>query len=286
MRILVVTGMSGAGKSTALRALEDIGYYCVDNLPLPLLGQFVSLLAQTAQPGQQRKAALGIDARGGQFLAGFREAMDELRAAKHSLEVLFLDASDETLVRRFSETRRRHPLGGDDLRAGIQLERRELLPLREEAHAVVDTGNLNVHQLKGVIQERYGRSEQKLSVTLISFGFKHGLPAEADIVLDVRFLPNPYFVEHLSAHTGLDASVSRFVLEHPDTQEFLSRVGDLLAFYLPRAEREGKAYLTLAIGCTGGRHRSVAVATELFDRLRNRYQITVRHRELGRGREP
>lgn len=286
LRILVVTGMSGAGKSTALRALEDIGYYCVDNLPLPLLGQFVSLLAQSAQPGQQRKAALGIDARGGQFLAGFRGAMEELRLAGHSLEVLFLDASDETLVRRFSETRRRHPLGGDDLRAGILQERRELLPIRDDAQAVVDTGNLNVHQLKGVIQERYGRSEQGLSVTLVSFGFKHGLPSEADIVLDVRFLPNPYFVEHLSAHTGLDASVARFVLEHPDTQEFLTRVGDLLAFYLPRAEREGKAYLTLAIGCTGGRHRSVAVATELFDRLRNRYQITVRHRELGRGREP
>jgi UPF0042 nucleotide-binding protein len=287
LRILIISGISGAGKTTALRALEDIGYYCVDNLPLPLLGQFVSLVSQSRQ---HEKAALVIDAREGKFLIGFREAMAELRRAGHALEVLFLDAADDVLVRRFSETRRRHPMGSrpgraeaDDLRAGIQHERHELMPLRDEAHAVVDTGGLNVHQLKGVIQERYGRSEQKLAVTFLSFGYKHGLPVEADIVLDVRFLPNPYFVEHLSAQTGLQEPVARFVLEHPDTQEFLGTVEELLAFYLPRAELEGKSYLTIAIGCTGGRHRSVALAAELFNRLRNRYQITVRHRELGRG---
>lgn len=284
LRILVVTGISGAGKTTALRALEDVGYYCVDNLPLPLIGQFVSLISQSRQ---HSKVALVIDAREGKFLSGFRGAMAELRRGGQALEVLFLDAPDDVLLRRFSETRRRHPMGGrekgDDLRIGIQREREELIPLRDEAHAVVDTGGLNVHQLKGVIQERYGRLEQKLAITLVSFGYKHGLPAEADIVLDVRFLPNPYFVEHLSAQTGLHEPVARFVLEDPDTQEFLARIDELLAFYLPRAEHEGKAYLTLAIGCTGGRHRSVAVATELFNRLRNRYQITVRHRELGRG---
>jgi UPF0042 nucleotide-binding protein len=289
MYILVVTGISGAGKSTALRALEDIGYYCVDNLPLPLLPQFVNLISQNGESGlsvplgQQRKAALVIDAREGEFLSGFRSAMAELRRAHHSLEVLFLDAPDDVLIRRFSETRRRHPLHGDDLRDGIKHERQKLMPLRDEAHAVVDTSDLNVHQLKCVIQERYGRAEQKLAITLVSFGYKNGLPTEADIVLDVRFLPNPYFVENLSAETGLHEAVARFVLEHPDTQEFLNRVDDLLAFYLPRAEREGKAYLTLAIGCTGGRHRSVAVAIELFNRLRSYYQITVRHRELGRG---
>jgi UPF0042 nucleotide-binding protein len=209
--------------------------------------------------------------------------MADLRRAGHSVEVLFLDASDEVLLRRFSETRRRHPLLGDDLRAGLRHERQQLMPLRDESHAVVDTADLNVHQLKGVIQERYGRSRQKLATTLVSFGYKHGLPAEADLVFDVRFLPNPYFIEQLSAHTGLHESVSRFVLEHPDTQEFLSRALDLLKFYLPRAEREGKAYLTVAIGCTGGRHRSVAVATELFNRLSSSYQLSVRHRELGRG---
>ena len=302
MRVLVVTGISGAGKSTALRALEDIGYYCVDNLPLPLVGQFVTLLSQSSQ----RLAALGIDAREGEFLTGFRGAMADLRKAGHSLEVLFLDAADEVLLRRFSETRRRHPLHGspagttpgagapgvgrtgpgvDDLRAGIQHERRQLMPLRDEAHAVVDTGDLTVHQLKRVIQERYGRPDSNFSLTLVSFGFKHGLPAEADLVLDVRFLPNPYFIASLSPLTGLDEPVARFVLEHADAQELLRRIEDLLAFYLPRAQREGKAYFTIAIGCTGGRHRSVAVATELFNRLQARYQITVRHRELGRGLE-
>lgn len=310
LRVLVVTGISGAGKSTALRALEDIGYYCVDNLPLPLVGQFISLLSQTSQ----HTVALGIDAREGEFLSGFRTAMAELRRAGHALEVLFLDAADEVLLRRFSETRRRHPLHGqpavastaaargpdprggsagnsaasqpvDDLRAGIQDERRQLMPLRDEAHTVVDTGDLTVHQLKRVIQERYGCPENNFALTLVSFGFKHGLPAEADLVLDVRFLPNPYFIPELSPKTGLEEAVARFVLQGPDAQELLRRIEDLLAFYLPRAQREGKAYFTIAIGCTGGRHRSVAMTVELFNRLQSRYQITVRHRELGRAPE-
>ena len=282
MRILVVTGVSGAGKSTALRALEDIGFYCVDNLPLPLLGQFIGLLLQTGQ----RQAALVIDAREGEFLSGFRDAMAALRKGGHLPEVLFLDAADDVLLRRFSETRRRHPLHGDNLRAAILHERHELLPLREEAHAVVDTSDLNVHQLKGVIQERYGRAGQPLLITLLSFGYKHGVPAEADVVLDVRFLPNPYFIAELSAQTGLAEPVARFVLCHPDAEAFFTHAVELLGFYLPRAQREGKAYLTIGIGCTGGRHRSVAVATELFNRLGTHYQITVRHRELSRGRQP
>lgn len=281
LRILVVTGISGAGKSTALRALEDVGYYCVDNLPLPLLGKFVELLKHT----DKDRAALGIDAREGNFLGTFRDAMANLRRAGHAPEVLFLDAPDDVLMRRFSETRRRHPLHGDDLRAGIDHERQVLLPLREDAQAVVDTGNLNVHQLKGIIQERYGRSLGTLAVTFLSFGFRHGPPVEADIVLDVRFLPNPYFVEPLSSLTGTAESVARFVLDNADAQEFLQKIADFLEFYLPRAEREGKAYLTIAIGCTGGRHRSVAVAVELADRLSRNYQITVRHRDLGRGRD-
>ncbi len=282
MHILVVTGVSGGGKSTALRALEDIGYYCVDNLPLPLLPQFVLLLGKTGQ----QKAALVIDAREGEFLSGFRQEMRELRGAGHALEILFLDAPDDVLLRRFSETRRRHPLHGDDLRAAIAHERRELLPLREEAHAVVDTGALNVHQLKGVIQERYGRTGQPLALTLLSFGYKYGLPVEADLVLDVRFLPNPFFIPELSSQTGLADSVSNYVLSQPDAQSFLAKAQDLIEFYLPRAQREGKSYVTMAIGCTGGQHRSVALVVDLFNRLGTRYQITVRHRELGRGREP
>jgi len=282
MRIIIVTGVSGAGKSTALRALEDANFFCVDNLPLPLMNRFVELLSDA---GETEQAAVGVDAREGEFLASSREVFAALRKEGHQLEVLFLDADDDVLVRRFSETRRRHPLSGDDLREGIAREREILRPLREEASAYVDTANLNVHQLKGVIHERYRRSADVLAITLLSFGFKHGLPAEADIVLDVRFLPNPYFVEALSASTGEEANVREFVLGNDDAREFLDKSQTLLEFVLPRAEREGKAYLTVAVGCTGGRHRSVAVVQELAKRLPRRHPLTVRHRDLARGRE-
>jgi len=282
MRIIIVTGVSGAGKSTALRALEDAGYFCVDNLPLPLMNRFVELLSDA---GETEQAAVGVDAREGEFLSSSREVFAALRKEGHQLEVLFLDADDDVLVRRFSETRRRHPLSGDDLREGIAREREILRPLREDASAYVDTANLNVHQLKGVIHERYRRSADVLAVTLLSFGFKHGLPAEADLVLDVRFLPNPYFVEALSASTGEEANVREFVLGNDDAREFLEKSQALVEFLLPRAEREGKAYLTVAVGCTGGRHRSVAVAQELAKRLPARHPLTVRHRDLARGRE-
>ena len=282
MRIIIVTGVSGAGKSTALKALEDAGYFCVDNLPLPLMDRFVELITDS---GEAEQAAIGVDAREGQFLNTHDEVFQALRNEGHSLEVLFLDANDDILVRRFSETRRRHPLSGDDLREGIAREREILRSLREAANGIVDTGNLNVHQLKGVIQERYRRSADVLAVTLLSFGFKHGLPAEADMVLDVRFLPNPYFVEALSASTGEQADVRAFVLDNADAREFLDKADQLLEFVLPRAEREGKAYLTVAVGCTGGRHRSVAVVQELAKRLPGRHPLTVRHRDLGRGRE-
>ena len=282
VRLLIITGISGAGKSTALRALEDVGFFCVDNLPLPLVVQLVGLLSQSGKS----QAALVIDAREAEFLGGIHETLSHLQKDGHAVEVLFLDAADEVLLRRFSETRRRHPLHDDDLRAGILHEREVLQPLKEQAQAVVDTGNLTVHQIKGVIQERYARSLGTLSVTFLSFGFKHGIPSEADIILDVRFLPNPYFVEHLSALTGTTESVASFVLDNPDAREFLQLTEVLLQFYLPRAEREGKAYLTVAVGCTGGRHRSVAVICELAQRLGQRYPITVRHRDLGRVREP
>jgi RNase adapter protein RapZ len=283
MRIVVVTGLSGAGKSTALRALEDIGYFCVDNLPLPLLDRFVELM--TRQNGAE-KAAIVVDAREGEFLGAFAEVFGSLRAKGHAVEILFLDAADDELLRRFSETRRRHPVAGDDLRTGMVRERKMLQGLREAAEAVVDTGNLNVHQLKGIIQERYGRTSGALSITLLSFGYKHGYPAEADVVLDVRFLPNPYFVESLSAASGLEPHVSRFVMDNEDAREFIKKSEDLLMFSLPRFEREGKAYLTIAIGCTGGRHRSVAVAEELGRRLGAKWPLTVRHRDLARSEGP
>jgi UPF0042 nucleotide-binding protein len=280
MRIVIITGVSGAGKSTALRALEDGGYYCVDNLPLPLLGRFIDLLSAT---GEARKTGLVVDAREGDFLQGYREAFAGLGERGKELDVLFLDASDEVLVRRFSETRRKHPLAGEDLRQGIRIERELLAGLREVATAVVDTANLNVHQLKGVIQERYCRSNGDFALTLLSFGFKHGLPAEADMVFDVRFLPNPYFEASLSAGCGTDPEVARYVLDSDEARQYLGRVQDLLEWLLPRTEREGKGYFTVAIGCTGGRHRSVAVAVELQRRLAGKHPVTVRHRDLGRG---
>jgi UPF0042 nucleotide-binding protein len=279
MRIVVVTGMSGAGKSTALRALEDLDYYCVDNLPLPLLPRFMELLSAAHEV---EKAALVIDAREKEFLQDAPAALAQLRAAGHSLEVLFLDSPDDVLVRRYQETRRRHPLSGDDLRGGIKKERQALQVLREESEAVVATGELTVHQLKGIIQERYGRVVGKLAVTLLSFGFKHGIPVEADIVLDVRFLPNPYFVEALSGSTGRDAQVAAFVMNNEDARQFLAHTRGMLEFALPRYEREGKAYLTVAVGCTGGRHRSVAVVEELSKFFDADYTVTVRHRDLER----
>jgi UPF0042 nucleotide-binding protein len=277
VRIVVVTGLSGAGKSTALKALEDLDYYCVDNLPTPLLGKFVELVAAQRETF---KAALGVDARGGEFLASAGATFAEVRRQGHAVEVLFLDASDDVLVRRFSETRRRHPLSGENVRAGLARERELLKPLRDEADAVVDTGRLNVHQLKGMVQERYGRSPGNLAVTLLSFAFKNGLPPEANVVLDVRFLPNPYFVEALSAGNGLQPAVAEYVLANADAREFLARVQALLDFAMPTYEREGKTYLTIAIGCTGGRHRSVAVAEALARSLSARYNVAVRHRDL------
>jgi len=284
LRVVIVTGVSGAGKSTALKALEDVGYFCVDNLPLPLLPNLVDLMVEEGKrTSTLPQIALGVDAREDEFLDGYKSAFADLRRRGYPPEVLFLDANDDTLVRRFSETRRRHPLAGEDLREGIMRERELLRGLREEANAVVDTANLNVHQLKGVIQERYRRTGDVLGLTLLSFGFKHGLPAEADVVLDVRWMPNPYFVEALSAHTGLEAEVASFVLDNDDARAFLDKTVDLVSFLLPRAEKEGKGYLTVAIGCTGGRHRSVAVVKALAARLPPRHPLTVRHRDLARG---
>jgi UPF0042 nucleotide-binding protein len=198
--------------------------------------------------------------------------------------VLFLDAPDEILLRRFSETRRRHPLAGPDIRAGLQAERRRLQSLRQEATTVIDTGDLTVHGLRTMVLERYGRADGNLAVSILSFGFKYGLPAEADIVLDVRFLPNPFFVESLSSLSGEDEAVRRFVLENPETKLFIAKAEELLTLCIAAFEREGKSYATVAVGCTGGRHRSVVVAAELSRRLGNLSNVTVRHRDIQRGR--
>jgi UPF0042 nucleotide-binding protein len=278
MRLVVVTGVSGAGKSTALRALEDLGFYAVDNLPLPLVPELIKLLA--SRPDIDR-AALGLDARGSNFLSGAESIFADLRRQGHTVEVLFLEASDEILIRRFSETRRRHPLSDTDIRAGVAEERRTLAGLQREAEALVDTGALTVHVLRALIQERYGRGEGDLAVTMLSFGFKHGIPAEADIVFDVRFLPNPFFVPQLSALSGEDESVVRFVLDDPQSQAFVDEAERLVRLSVQGFQREGKSYATVAIGCTGGRHRSVAIAKELAHRLGTAFAVSVRHRDIG-----
>jgi UPF0042 nucleotide-binding protein len=283
MQIVVVTGMSGAGKSTALRALEDAEFYCVDNIPLPLVG---GMVAELAQHGDSDKLALAIDARQRRHLPAWREELARLRAAGHRLEVMYLDASDEALLRRFSETRRRHPLSGDDLADGIRRDREITAELRQGAN-VVDTSNLNPHQLKALIQERYARAG-KLAVTLVSFGYKHGLPIEFNLVVDVRFLPNPYFEPSLTHGDGRDPKVARYVLA-PDADgrsvglELIDHVERLVRFALPQFQREGKLYVSIAIGCTGGRHRSVAVVEELRRRLGDEWEVAVRHRDVDRG---
>jgi UPF0042 nucleotide-binding protein len=279
VRIVILTGVSGAGKSTALRALEDLGFYCVDNLPMPLFAKFVELAIGSGVV----RAALVVDTREGDFLLGAGEALKALRASGQQVEVLFLDAPDDVLKRRFSETRRRHPLADDDLARGLERERRLLAGLREESDAVVDTARLSVHELKDIVQERYGRpGGTQLGLGLVTFGFKHGLPPEADMVLDVRFLPNPYFVEALSARTGLDPAVAAHVLNNDDARDYVRRIVDLVDFLIPRCESEGRSYLTVAVGCTGGRHRSVAVAEELARQIGARFAVTVRHRDVER----
>jgi RNase adapter protein RapZ len=277
MQIVFVTGLSGAGKSTALRALEDIEFYCVDNIPVPLVAQMVEHIAQE---GDFDKLAIAIDSRQRRDLAAWAEVVTRLRGEGHRLEVMFLDASDEVLLRRFSETRRRHPLSGDELSEGIRLDREVMAELRVGA-AVIDTSHLNMHQLKAIIQERYGGTG-KLAVTLVSFGFKHGLPQELNHVFDVRFLPNPYFEPTLAHLDGRDSQVAAYVLG-PDGLELVRQVEGILRFSLPQFHKEGKLYVTICVGCTGGRHRSVVIVEELRRRLGNAWDILVRHRDIDRG---
>ncbi len=277
MQIVMVTGLSGAGKSTALRALEDIEFTCIDNIPVPLVSNLVEHLAHE---GDRDKVAIAVDSRQKKNLHGWRDALARLRGAGHRLEVMFLDATDEVLLRRFSETRRRHPLSGDDLSEGIRKDRELMIELRHGA-AVVDTSNMNMHQLKAIIQDRYGGTG-KLAVTLVSFGYKHGLPLEFNLVFDVRFLPNPYFEPTLTHMDGRDPDVARYVLGETGLA-LTDRIEDLLRFTLPQFQKEGKLYVTTCIGCTGGRHRSVAIVEELRRRLGSEWDILVRHRDVERG---
>jgi UPF0042 nucleotide-binding protein len=286
LRIVLLTGMSGGGKSTAIKALEDAGWFCIDNLPVLLLPKLLDLVLHGAGASEElHRLALVIDAREGRFLEQTPQTVDEVRRAGFKVEVVFLDCSDEALLRRFSETRRRHPLSPDGTVAdGIALERKLLGALRGIADLVIDTTRMNVHELRDAITARFGAAGEAdaLNVTLVSFGYRNGIPANSDLVLDVRFLPNPYFVEGLKPYPGTDARVAQWVLGRAQTQEFLDHLETLLAFLLPQYKAEGKSYLTVSLGCTGGRHRSVALAEELARRLTqsHRARVKVTHRDV------
>lgn len=279
LRTIIITGVSGAGKTTALRAMEDLGFYCVDNLPLPLLTDFIETMKsdQTVD-----RVALVVDARHGKNVEGYALASLALVAAGHSLEVIYLDAVDAVLLRRFSQTRRRHPLGSSDLEAGLREERELLTPLRDQAMTCIDTSDLTVHQLKEIFQDRYQSGGEGLVLSLISFGFRFGLPSYADLLFDVRFLPNPFFVEGMRDLTGQHPDVAAYIMQSEETSELLQRLESLLEYLIPRYEAEGKVYCTVAIGCTGGHHRSVAMAEALAQRLGKQRTIRVRHRDIER----
>jgi len=284
LRFVIITGMSGAGRSYAIKCFEDLGYFCVDNLPTTLIPTFAELCAHSIR--DMRLIALGVDIREGEYLAHLMETLAELRAQGHKPEVLFLEAAEETLVRRYQETRRRHPLAADgSVLEGIRAERRALANLRESADQIIDTTGLSVHQLKERLVEGYGPQGPRdaLTVSLMSFGFKHGAPYDADLVFDVRFLPNPHFVEDLKRLDGRDAPVEEFVMSFEESRQLLAKIEDLLRFLLPLYRREGKAYLTIALGCTGGRHRSVTLVELLRRSLEGAgLAPVVRHRDIDR----
>jgi UPF0042 nucleotide-binding protein len=281
---VVITGLSGAGKSYAIKCFEDMGFFCVDNLPTTLIPTFADLVARSNHTAS--RVALGVDVREGEYLTHLLDTLGELRGRGHAVEVLFLEASEEALVRRYRETRRRHPLAPEgNLVEGIRAERKALSTMREVADRIVDTSTLTVHQLKDRLIEMYVAPGQRtgLTISLVSFGFKHGVPFDADLVFDVRFLPNPHFVEGLRPLDGRDGRVREFILAHAESRELLRRLEDFLGFVLPAYQREGKAYLTVAIGCTGGRHRSVALVEELKGFLqRLGLAVSVVHRDMDR----
>lgn len=280
--LVIVTGLSGSGKLSALKAFEDMGFYAVDNLPVELLPSFADLVSQSVEI---TRAALVVDAREGRGLERFPVILKDLRG-KLTVKVVYLEASTAALLRRFSETRRPHPLGqGDMVVKAIRAEEKLFAPVRKVADFVIDTTNFNVHELRAYIQNQFRRDStgNSLLISSISFGYKHGVPLEADLVFDVRFLPNPHFVREFRKLTGRDKKVVDYLNQFPQTKEFLDRVSDLLLFLLPHYIREGKSYLTIAFGCTGGQHRSVMVAEEMSRRLAGQgYQMKTEHRHMPR----
>lgn len=286
MRLVIVTGLSGAGKSTALKMLEDARYFCVDNLPIPLVGKFVSLMSGSQEEDVQN-AAIGIDARSGKALEELEVVLDKLKAEGHTFEILFLDAEDKVLVKRYKESRRSHPLAlNGRVDDGIRQERRKTEFLRKRADYIIDTTHLLTRELKKELNNIFVDNGKfsNMMISVLSFGFKYGIPEDADLVFDVRFLPNPYYVEGLRQKTGNDIEIQDFVMQYKEAHEFLDKLEDMIKFLIPNYVTEGKTQLVISIGCTGGKHRSVTLANELYDRLKecSGYGIKIEHRDIGK----
>lgn len=285
MRIVIITGLSGSGKSTCVRVLEDEDFFCIDNLPVSLIPTFVELMEKSTD--RVRDVALVMDIRDLESLRGYENAIQEVRGAGHTVEIIFFDASDEVIIRRFSETRRRHPVSqSGSVPEGIGYEREHLAGLRRMATKIIDTSEFNIHQLKDTVISfiKGGAPPRDMTVHLQSFGFRYGIPLESDLVMDVRFLPNPYFVRELREFSGLDPLVREYVVDREVTHLFLQKFTDMLEFLLPEYKREGKSYLTISTGCTGGKHRSVAVTEELRKFFADKNVIVkITHRDIGKG---
>ena len=279
-QLVILTGLSGSGKGSVLKTFEDLGFYCVDNLPVALIPTFTELYEESR--GEIERAALLVDAREGQQIEQLPEIHRRLRTG-HAASLVFIEASDAAIQRRFSETRRPHPLGrGSSIAERIREERRRMAPIRRLADVVIDTTKFTVHELRQFIIDRFQKSGRRpLQVSVVSFGFRYGVPADSDLVFDVRFLPNPHFVPHLRPYSGKDARVARYIRSFPQTGQFLRRIESLLVYLIPHYIREGKSYLTIAVGCTGGRHRSVMLAEAIRLALQRKgYAAKVVHRDL------
>ena len=286
MRFVVVTGMSGGGKSTALKMLEDAGFYCVDNLPVPLIQKFVELIVQPAS--EVTKVALGLDVRADQPFEEAIQVLDNLKENGYAFEILYIEANDQVLLKRYKETRRMHPLSQEGrIEDGIRKERKILEDIRKRSDYVIDTSKLLTRELKEEIDRIFVQNKEynSLMITVLSFGFKHGIPADADLVFDVRFLPNPFYIEELKYKTGNDKEVQDYVLSFPEAEAFIDKLVDMLTFLIPNYVKEGKYQLVVGIGCTGGKHRSVTLANQLYGKLKDKgsYGIKIAHRDIGQG---
>ena len=286
MRFVGVTGMSGGGKSTALRMLEDAGFYCVDNLPVPLIKKFVELIATPG--GEVKKVALGLDVRANQAFEDVQKVLEDLKESGYVFEILFMEANDGVLLKRYKETRRIHPLSpGGRIEDGIKKERIILNNIRMKSDYVIDTSNLLTRELKEELDRIFVQNEEyhNLIVTILSFGFKYGIPADADLVFDVRFLPNPFYIDELKHKTGNDKEVQEYVMGFPEAHVFIEKLTDMATFLMPNYIKEGKYQLVIGIGCTGGKHRSVTLANKLYECLKKEsgYGVNIAHRDIGQG---